>query len=80
MKRKITMRFDVIDYSNNDVCCSYDSVEDVLEQLDIYEKWSCEDLKDGSCESLIEDTLIRDNETGKEYEYEDFRLKFKANK
>ena len=74
------MRFDVIDDSNNDVCCSYDSVEDVLDQLDIYEEDFCENLEDDSCESLIEGTIIRDNETGKEYEYEDFRLKFKANK
>lgn len=74
------MRFDVIDDSNNDVCCSYDSVKDVLDQLDIYEEDFCENLEDDSCESLIEGTIIRDNETGKVYEYEDFRLKFKANK
>ena len=72
------MRFDVIDNSNYDVCCSYDSVEDVLDQLDIYEEEFCENLEDDSCESLIEDTIIRDNKTGKVYDYKDFRLKFKA--
>lgn len=49
--KKITMRFDVMGNSNNDVCCSYDTVEDVLDQLDIYEEDFCENLEDDSTTS-----------------------------